>query len=773
MTLQEILNRLEGVRGHGGQYMARCPAHPDKSQSLSVGLGKDGRIVMHCHAGCSIEDIVEAMGLQKKDLFAEYSGALPRYDPPKPQGKAQFEREHIYPGGQLKKVIMRKPEGGKYGCWFHMESGKWVKGRNNVVPPLYTVEPLDGVIFVAEGEKDVETLCRLGFSSASGADGAGPGKWRKEHTEQLRDRHVCVLHDNDKVGKDFAVETCNALNGVAASVRLLDLATVWPEIPEHGDVSDMVSALGADKAAELIVQLSFEASEWEMGDLEDVSENVEKSFVPFDPFVPPDISKNPVFPAEELTDVLRNFVVALAEDLQVAVDMPAVSVLAAISLCAQKKFLINPKPGWLEPVNLYASVVALPSERKSSVQAAVMSPIHEFVKAENERRRTQVEEYQTRKDMLQRRIESMKKTATSGRRAKSGEQATTEDVMMLYRELEDLEHGAIDYLCLVSDDITMEALASVMEANNEKMAIVSSEGGIFNTLAGLYSNGVANMDIFLKSYSGDFFQSDRKRGKRETLHQPALTVLLMVQQSILETIMGNSDFKGRGLLARFLYSLPMSLVGHRRYDTTPVPPEVENSFRDLVYRLLSIPDTEKAQIIYLSQEAQKEARKLFYDIEPRLSGDLAQLGDWAGKHHGRVMRIAALLHICDHVEEAANIPLPGETVRRARVIGDYFIEHAKAAYQIMGTSEDQASKDAKYILKRLDASGQAEINKRDLWRMCDGHLGTIDVFNQGLTVLQKHGYICIEIIATGGRPTEVIYVCPEYLKTKGTKGSKA
>lgn len=261
MDINDILRRLDGVKGYDGKYTARCPAHGDKHQSLSVSVGKDGRVLLHCHTGCSTEDIVSSMGLSMKDLFTEGT-AFPRYDPPKGQDKAQFEREHIYPGGQLKKVIMRKPDGGKYGCWYHLEGGKWVKGRNGVTPPLFTVAPLEGVVFVVEGEKDVNTLQSLGFSSASGADGAGPGKWRNHYTEQLRGLHVCVLGDNDKVGRDFATETCKALHGEAASVRLLDLSKVWLEIPEHGDVTDMVVALGSERAAELIGQLSSEAPEW-------------------------------------------------------------------------------------------------------------------------------------------------------------------------------------------------------------------------------------------------------------------------------------------------------------------------------------------------------------------------------------------------------------------------------------------------------------------------------------------------------------------------------
>ena len=71
LTLTEILNRLEGVKGGHGQYTARCPAHDDRRNSLSVSVGEGGRILLHCHAGCSVRDIAGAMGLTVKDLFTE------------------------------------------------------------------------------------------------------------------------------------------------------------------------------------------------------------------------------------------------------------------------------------------------------------------------------------------------------------------------------------------------------------------------------------------------------------------------------------------------------------------------------------------------------------------------------------------------------------------------------------------------------------------------------------------------------------------------------
>lgn len=66
----DILPLLDGVRENGpGRYMARCPSHDDKSPSLSVRI--DDKILMHCFAGCDVEDVVSSLGLTFADLMPE------------------------------------------------------------------------------------------------------------------------------------------------------------------------------------------------------------------------------------------------------------------------------------------------------------------------------------------------------------------------------------------------------------------------------------------------------------------------------------------------------------------------------------------------------------------------------------------------------------------------------------------------------------------------------------------------------------------------------
>jgi hypothetical protein len=69
VEINEFLRRFQGVRESGTGHQALCPAHNDRNPSLSIKEGDGGRIVLHCHKGCSPEDVVKAIGLKMSDLF--------------------------------------------------------------------------------------------------------------------------------------------------------------------------------------------------------------------------------------------------------------------------------------------------------------------------------------------------------------------------------------------------------------------------------------------------------------------------------------------------------------------------------------------------------------------------------------------------------------------------------------------------------------------------------------------------------------------------------
>ena len=248
MNLQEVLSHFDGVkRRNENEYMARCPCHDDKKQSLCIGNGEKG-VVLKCQAGCDTRAILDRVGLKPADLFFEK----------KPDNRPQIVATYQYPNGVQKlrrsdkSFAWRRPDG----------KGGWIYNRKGVPHSLYIAGELSEDVAIVEGEKDADNLHKLGWTAVSGEDGAGPGKWRSEYTEQLRGFPVVIFQDNDDVGKAYAQEVATALSGVAKSVHLLDLSKIWPEIPEHGDVSDLISRFGEKQASDMIAELIRKTPTW-------------------------------------------------------------------------------------------------------------------------------------------------------------------------------------------------------------------------------------------------------------------------------------------------------------------------------------------------------------------------------------------------------------------------------------------------------------------------------------------------------------------------------
>jgi hypothetical protein len=80
-----VLERLERVRRSGRGWTARCPSHEDKSPSLSIHEGRDGRALLCCHAGCSTLEITRALGLEMRELFERDGDWVPRSPRPLPK----------------------------------------------------------------------------------------------------------------------------------------------------------------------------------------------------------------------------------------------------------------------------------------------------------------------------------------------------------------------------------------------------------------------------------------------------------------------------------------------------------------------------------------------------------------------------------------------------------------------------------------------------------------------------------------------------------------
>lgn len=307
MDIREFLGLLKNTSGPNasGEYMARCPSHDDKTASLSVTVKqspKDGKskIFFHCQAGCSYQAVLDAMGLKPRDLIvAPGSGVetwrTPRRrtvpaekpeeqaDPPEEKPKIDFshpDRVYSYTDAEGKELFQvcryqYTTAGGKREKTFRQRRYDpknekanregWVASvpaeiRDETLyrmPQLLAAIREGRPVYVAEGEKDVETLERLGLTATCNPGGAG--KWREGYTRLLRNADVIILPDNDTAengytGQNHALTVALQLTKTARRVRLVDLKEAWPELPPKGDISDMTEEMGDAAALEALAR---------------------------------------------------------------------------------------------------------------------------------------------------------------------------------------------------------------------------------------------------------------------------------------------------------------------------------------------------------------------------------------------------------------------------------------------------------------------------------------------------------------------------------------
>ena len=324
MTLEDFLGRLEGVESTAdGKWVARCPAHDDHNPSLGVALGKDGRILVKCYAGCSAESIVSAMGLKMSDLMPpgekpersrrraskappvvsvedlvkpktgapkavkskDYGKLVEAYDYQDESGAAVFRVERRVKGDGKKTFVQLHPDPeSRYG-WSWGLSKAGVKRVPFRLPRVIAAAKAGKSVIVVEGEKDVLAVEKaLGVAATCNPGGAG--KWEPGWGKYFEGAcAVCIIADKDplkrKNAKTGAMETFAPGQKHACKVEQLLRADGYKGMirklymPDVGgvkvkDFSDWVAAVeaaggNADKSAFQKVINEFQGwpEEWE------------------------------------------------------------------------------------------------------------------------------------------------------------------------------------------------------------------------------------------------------------------------------------------------------------------------------------------------------------------------------------------------------------------------------------------------------------------------------------------------------------------------------
>jgi putative DNA primase/helicase len=247
---------------------AKCPAHDDSKASLTYRQGDDGKALVHCHAGCSFAAIIDALGLKTEDLNGgngHHAGRriVATYPYRNEAGVLLFE---VVRFDEPKGFRQRRPDGNGGHVW-SMQGVRRVLFR---LPEIIEAIKVGSSIFVAEGEKDVETIIAWGLDATTNAGGAG--KWKADYSETLRGAHVVIIPDNDEPGRKHGQHVADSLSGIAGSIRVVTL-------PAGKDVSEWRDQHGGTR--ELLLELVDTAGDSPATEVRDASAQDSRPIIHF------------------------------------------------------------------------------------------------------------------------------------------------------------------------------------------------------------------------------------------------------------------------------------------------------------------------------------------------------------------------------------------------------------------------------------------------------------------------------------------------------------
>ena len=251
-SLESLALALNGKRAGNG-WIACCPAHADRTPSLSL-TEEDGLLLVHCHAGCSQEAVIEE--LKARGLWPESEGNM---------NSRSDQIDAIYPYvDEAGSVLYEKVRSIGKHFFLHRPKagGGFVNGLGDVrrvlyrLPKIIAAIPVGKPIIITEGEKDAETVEKLGFVATTNFEGAG--KWREEYSQSLKGARCFICGDLDEPGKKHVRLVANKLLSTGLPAKIIDLPAELNG-QEVKDISDWVAAGGT---RENFIRLAKEAKEW-------------------------------------------------------------------------------------------------------------------------------------------------------------------------------------------------------------------------------------------------------------------------------------------------------------------------------------------------------------------------------------------------------------------------------------------------------------------------------------------------------------------------------
>lgn len=746
-----VLAKLPGAKRAGKGWSARCPAHEDRKASLSVSSGDDGRALVNCHKGCSVEAVVSAIGMTVRDLMpAGPSSAPNRCGKPKPDGKAfptakeavaELERRHgkrsalwTYHNahGEPVGLVVRwdRPEG-KDIRPVARHGDDWRIGAMPDLRPLYGLPELAKakLVVVTEGEKAADAARSIGFvatTSVGGASAASLTDW-----QPLAGMEVWIWPDNDTPGRKFANTVASILAKLtpACIVRIVAL----PGLPEKGDIVDWLNNQGDTAEPDDLRQ-----------QLETLSRAVEPIFI--GPTTDDEEQFQP-FPVKALPEPIRGFVASGAKAIGCDPSYLALPLLTSMAAAIGNTRRLELKRGWSAPAIIWSAIVGESGTMKTPAYKLVMRPILERQRKSMARHAEAMEQYDAEYARWEKEFAAWK------RDKKTADEPPVKPIMPACERF-------------VVSDTTVEALAPILLANPRGLLLARDELsgwiGSFDRYAGKKTSS-ADSANWLSMHNAESMIVDRKTGFPRTIHVPQAAVCVTggIQPGTLQRALG-TEHRDSGLAARLLLTIPPRK--QKEWTEADIDPKAEAKLAGLFDRLLDLQPIEgddgepRATLVRMDASA-KAAWIAYYNSHAAeqvdLTGDLSAA--WS-KLEEYAARLALVVHFAGWAAGDPELTNPnildGASMSAGIVLANWFKIEARRIYALLDETETERNqrRTIEWIVRKGGAVSAREAQQGCRWLKESG------AAEEALEELVKAGcgkWQPIETTPKGGQPSRV------------------
>ncbi len=764
--VEKLLAKLSGVKKSSPGWTALCPAHEDRTPSLSVSEGDDGRALVKCHAGCKVEEVVVAIDLSLADLmptvtsrpskFKSAKSKAPDLESPVASAKASSTNGRTFRTAKDAVGALERAQGKRSASWVYFNAGgepvgmviRWdlPDGSKTIRPvartadgwqigaigkprPLYNLPGLAdaGRIVVVEGEKAADAARSLGFqatTSSGGAEAPHATDW-----QPLAGKDVWILPDNDDPGRKYAVAVTAILAALspAPTVRILDL----PGLTTKGDIVDWIADHGTDADATAL-RLRIEA----LGASVEPQASGTAGQSHFRPF-----------PIEALPEPISTYVNVVATAIGCDPSYVALPLLIMLAAAIGSTRRLQLKRGWLVPAIVWGAIIGESGTAKTPAFKISLKTVRDRQRKLLLRHHDAMKQYETELERWDKERASWKRSGKA-----SGDPPPK-------------PHPPRCERFLVSD-ATVESLAPILAENPRGVLMARDElAGWIGSFDRFAPRGKAGTDSanWLSMHNGESIMVDRKTGTSPTIVAPQAYVSVIggIQPGIFRRAF-DKEHRESGLAARLLLTYPPRIA--KTWTEADIDPEVEAALEAIVNRLYDLRPTsddagENQPIsILLSPEA-KIAFIGYYNDHNReqaeMAGDLAAA--WS-KLEEYAARLALVIHMARWAAKDPTL-IGVETVdiksMRAGIrLAEWFKNEAKRIYALLDESEGDTEQQK--LLEWIRQKG-GSVTAREVQQGCRWlkESGAAEAALEELRRIARGNWYDTQTRVEGGRPSRV------------------